>query len=195
MAIATVQRKAETVARIALAIALAFVVAAIGLRGAAFAVDSSEDSASATSASAAQPSGHQSIVYATDEAKGATEQIDDEENALSSGVTSTWSIVDLFCAIANLAFCIALLGDTASRRVEGYVPRSRTIIGAASAVLAFASILVLAMTQDFAMPASVADELSFLFVALLVVQVVLFAVIKLGRKGDSGDVDMPGFAA
>lgn len=189
---------ARVFAGAALAMLFAVLVSLGGPHHAAFAADSSA-SASAASAEAAggssssasapsvstEPAGHQSIVYATDEAKDSSERSDDGKKAFPAGMTSTWSIVNLVCAIANLAFSIALLSDAARKRVAGFVTRGRAIIGGVSAVLALLGILALSLTQNFAATMSVADELSFVFVVFLVVQVILFAIAKLGMSDAS----------
>ena len=187
--------KAVAFAGAVLALLVAFSVVLGGLHNVALAADStasasaasaeaSGSSASASSASA-EPTGHQSIVYATKEAKDSSEQADNNINARSAGARSSWSIVNLICAIASLAFCIALLADAANKRVAGFVTRGRAVIGGMSAALALAGVFAMALTQNFAMPASIADELSIVFVAVLVVQVILFAIAKLGMSNAS----------
>lgn len=149
---------------------LVAVVAAFGLRGAAFAADASAGS---------DGSDRHAIIYATDDTQ---EQIDDDETALSAGVTSTWSIVDFVCAMATMVLCCVLLGSNALHRNDGGVRKGRITLGAISVVPALVGVVVLALTQDFAMPASMYDELSALFMVLLVIQLVLFAAANLGKN-------------
>lgn len=165
-------------------VVLASVLTVCSFHGLAFAAGTSGSSSG---------EGRQVIIYATEDKPGAEERIDDEAIAMSAGVTSTWSVVDLVCSTLTMVLCVALLASNARHRSDGGVRKGRITLGGLSVVPAFVSVVVLATTQDFAMPSSLYDELSVLFMVLLAVQVILFAAANLGKNRIvRGGFDLPG---
>lgn len=115
------------------------------------------------------------------------EQIEDNKNPSSAGVTSTWSLIDLFCAIVTMSLCIGLLANISQRRINGIVQPSRTLLGAASTIPAIVAVFAIAFTQDFAMPMSIFDELSIFFSVLLIANLVLVILATIKQRDDHND--------
>ena len=125
------------------------------------------------------------------ESDGAVEQIEDDENALSAGITSTWSLVDLVCATTSLVLSVGLLASISKRRLRGVIQLRHVVLGGFSTLPALVSVAAVSFTQDFAMPMSLVDEMSVFFAVLLAANlVIVFAANVKQRMDDHNDLDL-----
>ena len=121
----------------------------------------------------------------------AVEQIEDDENALSAGITSTWSLVDLLCATSTLILSVGLLASISKRRLRGVIQLRHVVLGGLSTVPALVSVAAVCFTQDFAMPMSLVDEMSVFFAVLLAANLVIVLAANVKQRiNDNNDLDL-----
>ena len=166
------------------------IVISMSIVGYSYAAETTSEGAP-SSAPATQVSQSKSSYGSSASDNAAVEQIEDDENALSAGNTSTWALVDLVCGIGTLALSVGLLASISKRRLRGVIQLRHVVLGGLSTVPALVAIATLSFTQDFAMPMSITDEMSIFFAVLFAANaVIVFAANVKQRFDDHNDLDL-----